>query len=106
MTLRHIRLVASLVDQPQVKMTAPLRTWLLIPREVQSSSWGLSMFRGPIYVRAESASQARSLAAQEFRKPDAPACDDNSPWLDEGLVSCVETDAARYTGIDKCVLFA
>src|SRR5690242_2824812 len=98
MRLRHIGVVASLVDQPQVKMTSVLRTWLLVPREMQSSSWDLSIFRGPIYVRAESASQARSLAAQEFRKPDAPGSDDHSPWLDEDLVGCVETDVARYTG--------
>jgi hypothetical protein len=32
--------------------------------------------------------------------------DHHSPWLDEDLVGCVETDVARYTGIDKCVLFA
>jgi|SRR5690349_15495511 len=102
----HISVAASLVDQPQLKMTSLLRTWLLVPRELQSSSWDLNIFRGPIYVRAESASQARSLAAQEFRKPNAPASDDHSPWLDEHLVGCVETDATRYTGIDKCVLFA
>ena len=88
-------------------MTSLLRTWRLIPRDMQSSSWDLSIFRGTIYVRAENASEARSLAAQEFRRCFAAAASDhNSPWLDENLVGCTEMDDARYSGIDKCVLFA
>ena len=107
MSLRRMSVTAPLMEQPRVKMTSLLRTWRLIPRDVQSSSWDLSIFRGTIYVRAESASEARSLAAQEFRKSsETAASDHNSPWLDENLVGCTEMDDARYTGVDKCVLFA
>ena len=89
-------------------MTPLLRTWMLIPTAMQSSSWSLSTFRGPVYVRAEGPGQARGLAAQEFRKYfDSIAQGINSPWLDEDLVRCVEmTDDDRYARIDRCVLFA
>jgi hypothetical protein len=89
-------------------MDSCLRTWKLIATDTPSSLWSLSNFDSAAYVRAESPTEARLLAAQRFRKYATEESDSHqfvSPCLDPDLVHCIEAVDKRIASLPMpCVL--
>ena len=68
-----------------------MATYYLEPKDRESPAWTGSAYRGPCVVGARSAEEARRLACGAFavlRGEDR----EPAPWLDEGLVRCLQLD--------------
>ncbi len=76
--------------------------WKLAPVATSASddAWAFTRWYGPVLVRAGNPGQARQLAAEGFRQI-ADESDGNrtmleSPWLNDGLVTCRRVPVSTY----------
>lgn len=79
-----------------------LHTWQLSPTEKRSKLWELSSYSGVVIVRAESAIQARELAAKAFCRDGSRAFESlvESPWLSAALALCEISYDPRFDAVD------
>ena len=79
-----------------------LHTWRLSPTEKRSKLWELCSYSGVVIVRAESAVQARELAAKAFCRDGSRAFESlvESPWLSPALALCEISFDSRFDVFD------